>query len=76
MSGACRRFLEWIPIVKSRGIMCTMLHFHRKFSSGVILYNWKPTPKTCSELLAPSISKCPSPLRLEYPFKGSFIEFS
>ena len=39
------------------------------------LYNWKPTPKTHSKLLAPSVSKCLSPLRLEYPFKGRFIEF-
>jgi len=39
-------------------------------------YNWKLTPKTHSELLAPSVSKCPSLLRLEYLFKGSFIEFS
>jgi len=37
MSGACRKSLEWIPIVKSRGYnMYPMLHFRRKFSSGII----------------------------------------
>jgi len=39
-------------------------------------YNWKLTPITCSEWLAPSISKCPGLLRLESLFERSFIEFS
>jgi len=29
-------------------------------------YNWKPTPMTHSKLLTPSVSKCPSPLGLEF----------
>jgi len=31
------------------------------------LYNWKPTPMTRSEWLAPSVSECPSPLSLSPP---------
>jgi len=30
---------------------------------------------TCNKLLAPSISKCPSPLGLEFPSRESFGKF-
>jgi len=40
-------------------------------------YSWKPTLMTRSELLTPSISKCLSPLGLEFPLReslGGFLE--
>jgi len=40
-------------------------------------YNWKPTPITCSELLTPSVSECPSPLGLRFLSReslGGFLE--
>jgi len=39
------------------------------------LYNWKPTPIICSELLTPSVRKCPSPLGLEFSLRERFCGF-
>jgi len=39
------------------------------------LYNWKLTPMTCSEWLAPSVSKCLSPLSLSLPLREVYRVF-
>jgi len=39
------------------------------------LYNWKPTPMTRSEWLAPSVSECPSPLGLSLPSREVYRVF-
>jgi len=39
------------------------------------LYNWKLTPIICSELLTPSVSKCPSPLELKFTLRERFGRF-